>query len=661
MKTRKAALTAIAAAGLAALPLSAAADSTAVPQGTAWGAAAQVTLSLAPLKASAAGPTIDTVLQTLNTLYGTLCGNAAVSSQPVCGLTIPTSLPDSVQVSVAQSYAKGSLLNDFSDVLSGNSNSSPLATTWPELNFDISVVENAISSYIGTLNTLLSNALTSIPTIPGVTLPTSGVITVNTLNVEGAVSAFLNQAGQTNRYAQSASAVSLTGAPKQVLAGTDISIDPYSAVAANSKALSDPSIPASVTSPQVSAENSLIHVGLPALTTSGTSSTDLANLITSIKSVTTTLLNAIASYQQGGVNALTGALQGTPLSPLVPVIQSLPTSTTNSLDLTPFTSLATQLSATADELSSLQAALTGLPDVTNLIYSTNSLSTAKFSPVASGGVDALATSTLGSVAVLPIGSQLASVVKTALSTVSSLAPNVPVNTNIDGSTPLISVGGVTSSSEASILKDGSGVATGTGGLQAITVLGQNLPVAVINQLLNQGKGTEAQLVVTIPTLGSVTVDITQGVPNVVSNTSTNRYVRMATLDIRLINGVVCTANCVQIPGSLTGTAAGAHTATATGGIAALGPDGSVPFDLSAGDTLAGVSVGTPTTPPGCTSNCSPLGNPPLHQTLPTTTSANLPSTGMFGGGVLPAGLLLIAVAISLRLVPSLRTRLHRVR
>jgi len=66
-----------------------------------------------------------------------------------------------------------------------------------------------------------------------------------------------------------------------------------------------------------------------------------------------------------------------------------------------------------------------------------------------------------------------------------------------------------------------------------------------------------------------------------------------------------------------------------------------------------VSIGNPATTPttGCTVNCDHING---H-------AAGLPPTGMFGGAALPAGLLLIAVAISLRLVPSLRFRLSRVR
>lgn len=667
MKTRKAALAAMAAAGLAALPLTAAAADeslAALPQGSAEGYAAQVSVSLAPLTNSAAGPVINNVLGTLNTLYGDLCGpGGAAASSPGClqGLKIPTTLPSSVSVSLAHSIASGILNKDTSDVLAGKSSSNPVRTTWDELNIDLGVIEGAIQNEVNSINALLGSQLQALNSVPGVSIPASGLLGVNALNVEGTVDAFLNQANTANKYATTANAVSVNGVAGSNLSGLDVSVDPYSAVAANSKALANATangIPSSVTTPQVSAQNNVAHVGLPAVAVQGVTSADLSGLISQVKGLTTNLLNAIAAAQQGGLSSLTSAIQNTPLAPLTPVLNSLPTASSNTVDLAPFKSLATLLSAQVDKLTALNASLASLPDLRNVVYAGPALSSAILHQLKGGGVEAFSTSDLAAINVLPVGGSIASALQPVVSTLNLSA--------ITDKTALLSIDGVSSSSDATIANDGSGVALGTGHLASITVLGQTLPTDILNKVLTPG--VEVEVILTLPQ-GALSLDITQGVPNVISNTSTNRHVSMATLDIRLINGAIpCNtgANCIQLP---TGSSpAGAHTAAAMGsqstGISYLGGDGLL-AEVGIGRTESLVTEGTTPqgcavacTPPPCTSNCSPVQQ---SQIFPTTTSANLPATGMFGGGVLPAGLLLIAVAISLRLVPSLRSRLHRVR
>jgi len=659
VKVRKGALTALAAAGVAVVPLSAAAasDASLLPQGRATGAAATVTVSLAPLKAiNVNGITVDSVLSQISGLYSTLCSELQSTVKQSCTLQLPSSLPDSLQVAVAQSAAAGTLVQDTSDVLNGQSSSTPLYTSWDVLNADISALESAVTNLVnGCLNQLDSGNI-SLSCTQG-SLPTSSLLTVNALDLEGTVSAALNMTGKTDKIYDSASAVSVSGTNQ--LSGLDVSVDPFTAAAVSSKNLSDPTLQGTgINAPQVSASNTLTHVGLPALNVV-TGNANLSSLVSNVKSLATTLLNAIASYQQGGLSALDGALAGTPLAGLGSTLgATLPTGslsgtvsgTSNSIDLTPLSNLATTLSTLADQLTGLNAALSGLPDVTNLLSSANALSTAKLAQYQGGGVQALSTSTIGSLDVLPIGSQLAGVVSTALGKLTGAG--VPgLNTNIDGKTPLLSVGGVTSSSDAYITSALDGAERGTSSVQTISVLGQPVDLSALNL------GTDQQIVLTIPALGSVTLDITRGVQQVVSDTQTNREVRMATLDIRLINGNACTTGCTMIPPAVslpTGTNTAARTDTASGGIAALGSPGDTLADVALGDTDAAVSIGTPKDTPPCTVDC---GNPALINGHTTT----LPSTGMFGGGALPAGLLLIAVAISLRLVPSLRFRLNRVR
>jgi len=598
VRVRKGALTALAAAGMAALPLSAAAAGTSdqLPQGHATGAAATVTVSLQPLKniAGTAGVSVDDVLSQINGLYKTLCAALpSTASQAGCVLQIPTSLPDSLQVAIAQSSAAGTLVQDTSDVLNGKSASTPLYTSWDVLNADISALEKAITDLVNGCVNQLAAGNVSLDCTQG-SLPTSSLLSVNALDLEGTVNAALNETGQSDKIYDSASAVSVSGTKGSMLDGLDISVDPFTAAAVSTKNLSDPTLQGTgINAPQVSASNTLTHVGLPALNVI-TGNTSLTSLALNVKGLATNLLNAIASYQQGGLNALDSALAGTPLAGLGSTLgATLPTGTvtgtvtgsSSSIDLTPLSNLATELTAIADQLTGLNAALSGLPDVTNLVYSANALSTAKLAQYQGGGVEALSTSTIGSLDVLPIGSQLAGIVSTALNALASA--NVPgINTNIDGKTPLLSVGGVSSSADAFIKSDGSGDEIGTGNVQLISVLGQKLPLDA-NQLL--GSGTEKQVVVSLPTLGSVTLDITRGIEQKVSDLSDNREVRMATLDVRLINGNVCTADCTTLGAaslpSLPSTSTKANTAgTSTGGIQALGTDGATLADLAFGDT-----------------------------------------------------------------------------
>jgi hypothetical protein len=146
---------------------------------------------------------------------------------------------------------------------------------------------------------------------------------------------------------------------------------------------------------------------------------------------------------------------------------------------------------------------------------------------------------------------------------------------------------------------------------------------------------------------------------------------MAALDVRLINGdVACTStdpnNCHDlVPGTSTSTNAAAPRAASTSqsGIQAFGADNTPIAGVALADTTARASMnGGP--PPGSSNNPPPGCNGTGSVTCPLPETANitsLPKTGMLGGFAIPAGLLLIAVAISLRVVPGLRTRLRRVR
>jgi len=139
---------------------------------------------------------------------------------------------------------------------------------------------------------------------------------------------------------------------------------------------------------------------------------------------------------------------------------------------------------------------------------------------------------------------------------------------------------------------------------------------------------------------------------VVADTPSYREVHMAALQITLTNGAVgCQTSTCTDPLGAAGTANGARFASTSTGIAALGPDGTQMLSVGAPVAIAIASMSTPGNNPGS-----------FKQAAATCTGAAcLPPTGLFGGNALPAGLLLIAVAISLRVLPSLRLKLRRVR
>jgi hypothetical protein len=294
-------------------------------------------------------------------------------------------------------------------------------------------------------------------------------------------------------------------------------------------------------------------------------------------------------------------------------------------------------------------------------------------PLSGGGVASTATSRLGELNVLPVGGVVAKAFNVVAGQVNALKANALQQ--IDASTPLLSVDGITSSATAIIGDTASPCAPkdpehpfacGSAGLNTIRVLGQPIDLAGVTGL---GAGQSITKSLSFPGLGPngtagwLTLQITRGLPQYGANTNTDRSVKMAALSLRLING--CAGTCTDalaLPGS--GNAAAAHTATTSGGngIAALGDDADI-IQVAAAHAAAYASMQSVPGNPPADQHCSFPGSGPSCPVLTANVagSTSLPQTGLFGGAALPAGLLLIAVAISLRLLPGLRTRLRGMR
>jgi len=669
VKTRRAVIAAGMVAGVAALPLSASADSTSAPTGSATASTVSLTVSLAPI-ANVVNPT--GVLGQLSAAFDQLKSALCPTSPVGCDLELPTSLPQSLTVHIAQANANAVFNTLATDVASGHSDASPVTTDWTVLNADLTALETELTNLIqGSATSLATNGvagLTSFLTSNG-----PGKLTLSTplgtadLHILGTVAANLNQSGVSNQTSDSANAVriDLSGSSlPAAVQGSLVSVDPFHAYAMNA---ATPATADGVAGPQVSAANTSVGVKLPALAINGASAANLGALATELKSLVNALTNAIANPTQAGsilssVQGLPPALQGTlsTIGGLVNqtlggaagtvsgVVGSAPVSAP--IDLTALKAWDANLSAALDGLNALINAVAGLdlPDVSNLVTSTANIATTKTSPRAAGGVTSTATSTLGAINVLPIGGTLAGLLQV-----------LPTGSPITATTPLLSIDGITSTATAEV-GPGTSSPVGSGGIQGLSILGQHID---LGGTLGLSPGKQVTEQVGIPGLGAnggtgyLTVLISEGVPQVVADTAAYRAVNMAELDVQLINGCggACSSSALTLPiSALANVAAPRAATTGSGtGVAALGNDGNLVRAAVADVTAAASMNGS--TPPGCNGpgsgpSCPVQGN-----------VVGLPKTGMLGGAAIPAALLLIAVAISLRLVPGLRTRVRRVR
>jgi hypothetical protein len=670
---RRLALTASVFAGMAALPLTtaSAAGSADLPSGSASASALSVKVSLLPLKSIGNGLAYAQLTGALSTLQKALCPTPTASNPTGCplNLTIPTSLPDSLTVNVAQAEDNATLNAVATDITAGHSDSTPVASDWAALNANLSALQSFLTNLINTGTTDLAtgnvNALTSLLNFNNGTLSINApVLGTASFNLLGTVSASLP-----GNLHDTATAVQITGAQSQPTDGLNVTVDPFNACAVNAAQVSACK---GASTAETAADNSVVKVNLPDLVGASLNISNLSNLAAELKSLINALTNTLANPSQAGsilnnVSGVPAPLQGTlsTLGTLLSTAGSTAGGTTQSLDLSALQLFDTKLAASLDSLNAVISALAnlGLPDITNLITSTADIATAKTVPVAGGGVASMATSTLGALDVLPIGNLLGGPTSVLNQAIQTLDAHGATLTAVTPTTKLLSVQGITASADASVGPGGAW--HGTAGLQKVYVLGQLIDLDGLASSHGLGMGQEWNHVFTFPGLGanggagSITLDITRGLPQVVADTPTYREVHMAALDVRLINGAAgCPAGSQTCTDPLSGTNAAnsPQTAGTSTGIAQFGSDGDM-VHVAAPIANAAAAMG-PLTP--CTVNCTQQQQQ-QQQTQLAGSQTSLPSTGMFGGGALPAGLLLIAVAISLRLVPSLRYHLRRVR
>jgi len=690
-------------AGVAALPLTASADSApAAPAGSATASTLTLQISLAPVTAAlktsgqdVAGTAFGALASAYSKLQGALCpintgAPAPVPSAPAvplaCSLRLPDSLPSSLTVHVGQAESKAIFNTTATDVVGGASDSTPVNTDWTVLNTNLGVLQTALTSLIqGGTQALTqggASALTSFLTSSG-----PGQLTINgqplgtaEFNILGTVAASLNQPNAADTPWQTANAVQVTvnqNATKTPVDGAKVNVDPFNAYALNAATTATDG----TKGPQVSAANTTVGAGLPAFVVSGINAAGLQGLSAELHSLIDALSKAIADPSNAGnilnnVPNVPPALQGT-LSTLGGLVNKAVSDVTGTVsgatgaapvsvpvDVNALKVWTAKLSATLDGLNAVITAAASLPDVSNLVHATESIATTSTAPVAGGGVTALATSSLGSLDVLPIGSQLAGLL--------SALPNVTPTT------ALLSIGGIDSASTATVAPGNADAPSGTSAFKSLSILGQNIDVAYA---LGVKPGTETVKSFRFPGLGAnlgdgwLTLDITRGLQQTSINSATEKAVSMAALSIKLINGCgvnACSDAVAGVISGLTGTNAAAPRTASTGngsnGIEALGADGPL-LGAAVSDTAVHVATDVPV-PSDCTTNPSlcPVShlfvggnNPPTPPVTPTTSITSLPKTGMLGSFAIPAGLLLIAVAISLRVAPGLRTRLRRVR
>ncbi|TMC99941.1 MAG: hypothetical protein E6J03_12455 [Chloroflexi bacterium] len=281
----------------------------------------------------------------------------------------------------------------------------------------------------------------------------------------------------------------------------------------------------------------------------------------------------------------------------------------------------TQLSPLLGPDGLVGALLGGGIGLNSLVRATDVASSATVQPAGAGAEQALASTRVGDLQVLPLGASL----------LRGIASNLPVDaaaglTQRLGSLadlPLLDIKGVNSSAQAAL---GGGAASphGSAGFAEVDVLG--VPVAGPGDALGIAPGTEKD--VHLPGTG-LALQISRGVPSVGFDTPLHRAVSVTGLDVRLVG------------------------------------DGSGPLGDLLGGSLGTAAAGKPIVSVTLASSAAQIASAPATAVAATAAPAVLtaaqgpisPSTGMFAGPV-PLGVAagLVLAALSLQLVPRLAAR-----
>jgi hypothetical protein len=286
----------------------------------------------------------------------------------------------------------------------------------------------------------------------------------------------------------------------------------------------------------------------------------------------------------------------------------------------------------------------------SLIKTASVTSNSIVQPVTSvaGQFQALASTKIGSVQILPLGDQIlgdltsilggsagAGGIGSALNSIvgglnlgslTNLGPlsgllggTAGLNGILSNGLPLLDITGITSSAQA-ILGPNSGDPTGSSSLGEIKVLG--IPVVNLDQLLSIAVGTSKTI--SIPATG-ISLIIDRGVPQIGMNTATSKSVSVAALNVRLVND---------------GTGL-------LGSLLSAGNTSKPIAEVALANSVASVSTAAP-------ANTTVPAIAPINGPTP-------PSTGMFGPASFAAAGILAALAIALQVFPRLAARRSSVR
>jgi hypothetical protein len=280
----------------------------------------------------------------------------------------------------------------------------------------------------------------------------------------------------------------------------------------------------------------------------------------------------------------------------------------------------------------------------SLIKTASVTSNSIVQPLTGGSFQALASTKVGSVQILPLGDQilgdLTSIlggsggITSALNSIvgglnlGSLTNLGPLSGLLGGGgtaggllsgLPLLQIDGITSSAQA-VLGAAGGDPTGSSSLGAIKVLG--IPVLNLDQVLGMALGTSKTI--SIPLTG-ISLVIDRGVPQIGMNTATSKSVSVAALNVRLVN------DGTGLLGSL--LSAGNTSKPIT--------------EVALANSVATVSTAAP-------ANTTVPAIAPIQGPTP-------PSTGMFGPASFAAAGILAALAIALQIFPRLAARRGSVR
>ncbi|HET9050336.1 MAG TPA: hypothetical protein VFO60_01455 [Candidatus Dormibacteraeota bacterium] len=612
-------------AGLMALPASSArADSVLTATGTADSSA--LTVSLNPEAIFSLTPATAALYQTLKPLTDALSGGQGLGS---------------LSVSLDRSRALGSLTNTLTDLLSGHSDSAALSIDFHALDGVLAQLDAALKGLLA-VGSPLSGILAQTPILGQL-----GAVT-QLLNSNDPLTSLINALGVNLNASTSAnyhnppfpdvahSVLSLVDLTKLTALPSALSLNlaPFEANA----------VPANLASglnfagPLVEAHNTTTSLGL--LPTLGAlPNLNLGSILSSLTSLDLSKLLGTVTSAIGaaplGLPAVQNVLAGTPLAGLgqtlttttqsvggtiQSVVNTTPlTNLQGVLSTTPLSSLQSMLSSLTGNLGLLNNLLGALPGLNGLIKTDGLTSTASLLPLAANTVQAVASTKLVDLDVLPL----------------SLLGN---------NTSLLKVLGVSSSADTA-LSTGAMPAwkDATSSLSEIDVLGRQIVgpqgLLSVDQLL---QGLQKPLDLTIPGIGALELLVTRGAPTRL-DTPTERKSTISALEIKL--SALGASSLLPFTSGF-----GANQASVTTKAASS----TTILDVQIGSAAADVALNVPpAAAPGCTSNCTPA-------TTPTAAAGpTLPRTGMFGPLAAIGAAGVAGIAVLFQLVPRIVGRRRR--